>query len=191
MSSLEYLYVIEFGNGTIKVGRSANIEHRISSHKTHGEALSVPVRRVWVSDAHEDSVYSESRLLQALGTPSHGKEWFRAVMFDDAVRAASDAVQLSTQPELYNKRLVEAKRLVELHTGRRININPVQRVNDVVKHFLFDPERWMMSSTAFSHYRASGGGLLQKEFISALEKEGVKRKRCNEGTRLIGIYISE
>lgn len=192
MSELSYLYVIEFENGTVKVGRSSNISTRISDHKSTGAALGVPVSRVWQSDAHEHSYDSENRLLAALPSPTSGREWFREVLFNDVVQLAEGIVELSTDPEMYFKRLHEAVKVVEAHTGTKVRLTPrdTSRFNlNVTEYFVWKEDAFVMSSVAFDHYVQRGGTLPQKSFISEMESQGARRKRVNEGTRLYGIAL--
>lgn len=192
MSELSHLYVIEFENGTIKVGRSSDIATRINHHKATGAALGVPVSRVWQSEAHENSHDSENRLLAALPASCSGREWFREVLFNDVIKVAENIVELSTDPEMYFKRLHDAVKIVEAHTGTRVCLTPrdTSRFNlDIQKYFIWDESAFLMSSVAFEHYVQRGGSLAQKHFVSELENQGVIRKRSNDGSRLYGIAL--
>jgi hypothetical protein len=188
MSELEYLYVIEFENGTVKIGRTEDKASRISDHRTTGASLGVPVVRTWISDAHEASTETERALLERLPSPAYGREWFRDVSFNEVVAFAEDVVQLTTDMELYHKRLVEAVRFVEGHTGRKINLR-VALPLEVTHYFALNDASYVMSSTAFEHYLQRGGQLTRKNFLLALEQAGIVRRRFNDGARLYGIAL--
>lgn len=189
MSKLEYLYVIEFQNGTVKVGRTTNPDKRLSDHRSTGKALGVPVTRAWVSDAHEGSEATEQMLLNVLGQATEGREWFREVMFLHAVERATDIVQADTEPAVFAKRLREAQDLLEAYTGRKFSVTPPKRGQDVLSFFELNEDARIMSSQAFEYYQSKGGVLSQKQFVAALEQEGIRRRRTTYGTQWTGIAI--
>lgn len=189
MSNLGYLYVIEFSNGTVKVGRSDTPQNRIASHRHAAQAFGARVQRVWVSDGHEHSNLTEAKLLERLPEPLCGNEWFDTVMFDDAVKTASLLTLASTDEELYNKRLMEAARVIEAHTGCKVKLSLEEKVSlDVELYFTFS-DGYVMSSDAYRHYINCGGKLNQKKFLDALASCGVERRRAYDGSRLYGIEI--
>lgn len=194
MSDLGYLYVIEFQNGTIKVGRASDAMRRVAQHKATGAALGVPITRTWVSPAHENSEDTEKRLLEQLPESQFGREWFRDIDFVFARDLALNLTQPHTDAEKYNERLREAKELLEAHTGGKLRIvlpeNGEANLEHIKKYFVFgNPDKYLLSSKAFSHYRQSGGQMTQKKFLLALDEIGVVRKRGMDGSRLYGIEI--
>lgn len=148
-----------------------------------------------MSDAHENPQDTEQRLLDYLPAPMAGREWFSGVEFNEVRDVAKSLTQARTEPELYHSRVQEARRLLESHTGRMIDIsqnNPLvvepQEV-ELLKYFVLEANSYVMSSVAFRHYRESGGTLNQRQLNAFLEKAGITRKRAMDGARLYGIAI--
>jgi hypothetical protein len=85
------LYVVEFDQGTIKVGFASNPVDRIQSHIYQAKKFRIGVLRHWVSEMSSTAFLHEQALIawctqQAKET--HGKEWFTGLSFEEAKDAA-------------------------------------------------------------------------------------------------------
>lgn len=86
-----HVYVIEFGNGTIKVGRTANPFSRISKHAESLLPSGHQIVKAWVSIAHRNPAATE-KLLIAFGRANCSgvvrDEYFHGLRFADVVAHA-------------------------------------------------------------------------------------------------------
>lgn len=87
------LYVVEFSDRRIKVGRSSNPDHRIREHAAEGRRAGQDVVNRWASPTLRDSVNAEIDLItgvQAAGAMAVSTtfEYFTNVTFADAVAIA-------------------------------------------------------------------------------------------------------
>lgn len=87
-----YIYVIEFSTGTLKAGRSNNPRGRVKTHLEHARKFGATISRLWLSVPHANYKENEAILLQELGEPSFGAEYFASTGFDDAVAIAESAL---------------------------------------------------------------------------------------------------
>lgn len=89
-----YVYVIEFSNGTVKVGRSSMPEFRIQQHQRDARAFGFDLSRVWLSEAHADAKATELALIRECSamagiTSGARREYFNgSLVFGFAVSAA-------------------------------------------------------------------------------------------------------
>lgn len=87
-----YLYIIEFSTGTLKAGRSNNPRGRIKSHLDDARKFGATITRLWLSAPHSGYKENEALLLEQLGDPSYGAEYFTSTGFDDAVTIAESSL---------------------------------------------------------------------------------------------------
>lgn len=67
------IYVVEFSNAIIKVGRTANPQRRIATHSATAEPMGVHVDRVWLSEVHANFEANERGLIQ-FGQSARGEQ---------------------------------------------------------------------------------------------------------------------
>jgi hypothetical protein len=75
----DYLYVIQFNSGTIKVGRTGNPATRLKNYTTHGRPHGISVTAQWLSQPHRGARKNEGRLIafcKARYTPLNDGEFF-------------------------------------------------------------------------------------------------------------------
>ncbi len=92
MSGGGYIYVIEFSNGTVKVGRSAEVTERIKVHDATARSFGLSIISKWTSPLHRDWKDNEEKL-KALaeelgGVPNNG-EYFAGLSFGLIAAAAA------------------------------------------------------------------------------------------------------
>lgn len=58
-----YVYVIRFSSGTIKVGRSSKLRSRLRKHALSANQMGTSITRYWVSDPCVNDVYNERLLV--------------------------------------------------------------------------------------------------------------------------------
>lgn len=83
-----YVYVIEFSNGTIKVGKASNLRRRMIQHRSYGERFGLNITRYWGSPLHRGYECTEASLIKKaceLGTVQGGREYFTGASFDSLV----------------------------------------------------------------------------------------------------------
>jgi hypothetical protein len=88
-----YLYVLQFGSGTIKVGRTADPGDRLRGHRSRSRAYGVVIARAWISTAHPDHEATEADLINYAVRKSAGRvrrEFFYGADFDALVSFATD-----------------------------------------------------------------------------------------------------
>ena len=87
----EFIYVVEFSTGILKVGFSNEPNQRIAAHRVESRRFRADVLRTWVSPAHEGGKANEHALIawcSRSGINETGNEYFRDVEFDDVVAYA-------------------------------------------------------------------------------------------------------
>jgi hypothetical protein len=91
-----YLYVVEFSDGTVKVGKTSNQpKKRIGQHKSAASSFGLSMARSWESERHDRHSDTEAALLAALRgqLPSrNGGEFFQGG-FEIAVDAAAKIIK--------------------------------------------------------------------------------------------------
>lgn len=83
-----YVYVLQFSNGTVKAGSTANAHDRMAKHKAHAAAFGFTITSCWVSPAHASYLVSEAELLRlarAMSTEVLQLEYFIGVSADDLI----------------------------------------------------------------------------------------------------------
>lgn len=88
---LSALYVVEFDQGTIKVGYASRPGERIQGHIYQAAHFRIGVLRHWVSETSTMAFLHEKALIAwcaERAKETHGKEWFTGLDFEDAKAAA-------------------------------------------------------------------------------------------------------
>lgn len=82
-----HIYVVEFSDTRIKVGRTAKPADRLYTHSTSARAFGLAIGRTWVSPIHNTSIGNERGLINFCATRATDRsgEFFAGVAFDDAV----------------------------------------------------------------------------------------------------------
>lgn len=118
-----FVYVIEFSDKTIKIGRTRDLAQRSASHQRDGEKFGLEVVRKWGSRAHRDYGSTEISLKQFASQKARlqgGKEYFVGLDFNAAVRFVESLnLRPSTAEEIaiYEKESAEkSRKLMELVT---------------------------------------------------------------------------
>lgn len=97
-----YIYVIEFSNGTIKVGNTTDPASRLGSHASTASAFNITADRVWISSPHATYIRSENRLIEATAHIAGGRrrrEYFSGVSFE-TVRDLAQSIASTTVRDL-------------------------------------------------------------------------------------------
>lgn len=95
-----FIYVVEFSDSTIKVGRALDLSRRLSAHRSDARRFGLNITRWWGSDIHRGYDDTESALIkfsEANGNVQGGREYFTDLDFDTAVEFAT-SIQLSRTP---------------------------------------------------------------------------------------------
>jgi len=85
------LYVVEFDQGTIKVGYASRPADRIQGHVYQAAHFRIGVLRHWVSETSTTAFLHEKALINwcaARAKEAHGKEWFTGLTFEEVKAAA-------------------------------------------------------------------------------------------------------
>lgn len=87
----EFIYVVEFSSGVVKVGKTVSqIEGRIRAHQRDAERFNLTLKH-WFTEVNRGRA-CELRLIQAAhdlgGEVTRGIEYFRNVDYDDVISAA-------------------------------------------------------------------------------------------------------
>ena len=80
------IYVIEFDQGTVKVGYTKHPDKRIRAHRSQAAQFRINVTRQWISDPHGEAALNERLLADwcALSAETvNGSEWFTGLSFDE------------------------------------------------------------------------------------------------------------
>lgn len=88
----EVVYVMQFSNGVIKIGRTSNFERRKHQHGAAAQAHGHDVVASWASAPHHNVVATERALVEAMlaaGGVQRGREYFSGVSFEEACRHAA------------------------------------------------------------------------------------------------------
>jgi len=89
------LYVVEFDQGTIKIGFSASPDLRMQFFAAHGSVFRIRVLRHWVSEPHTGAALNEKTLInwcKKRALEVSGKEWFYGLEFDEVKKAIQQMV---------------------------------------------------------------------------------------------------
>lgn len=82
-----FLYLVEFNQGTLKVGYSKRPTARIKQHEKAADVFGISVKRTWISAPHREATENERLAITwcaAHATTVRGAEWFTGVAFADA-----------------------------------------------------------------------------------------------------------
>jgi hypothetical protein len=78
----QYVYVLQFGDRTVKVGQSWDAQRRIGQHHAEAHRHGASVVHSWFSPAHLDFAANEQRLisfcLKRYGAAASGREYFHS-----------------------------------------------------------------------------------------------------------------
>lgn len=88
-----HLYVVEFDESVVKVGRAENADARLANHAKAGL-----VRRSWISEHHIGTNKTEKQVIAFCnehGTLHGGREYFRGIAFPVVCAYASLTVQVA------------------------------------------------------------------------------------------------
>lgn len=86
MTDLGCIYVVEFGSGTVKVGRTVDPDQRMGHYERHAAIHGDVVVTHWVSPRHANHVGNELLLIRYCtvnGRVIAGREYFQGVSFGD------------------------------------------------------------------------------------------------------------
>lgn len=101
MGGMDALYVIEFPNGRVKVGRSATVANRLRQHAATLDAMGEPVRQVWSAPVG-DGPGAEAQLIRTVraagGRPTGAREVFDGVSFAFVTLLALDVASHYVPP---------------------------------------------------------------------------------------------
>lgn len=89
-----HVYVVQFGSGVVKVGKTTHPVHRLASHAKYAGIHNGSVRTSWTSERHHGCSETERQLIafcKKRGIRVFGKEYFRSVDFD-VVRDLADVL---------------------------------------------------------------------------------------------------
>jgi hypothetical protein len=90
-----YVYVVEYTDGLLKVGRTIRPAARIATHKEHGDSFGNAMVRVWMSPPHVNFAANELTLIRAvekMASVQRRKEYFVGCPFLAAVGLAQQLV---------------------------------------------------------------------------------------------------
>lgn len=85
------IYVLEFSDGTLKVGRSNNCAHRIETHRKNAATFGIKVEQQWTSKAHVNTHDTEAALVaycHQRAKETIRVEWFHGLEFSKVVAHA-------------------------------------------------------------------------------------------------------
>jgi hypothetical protein len=113
-----HIYVIEFGSGTVKVGKTANPKNRLSQHEGAARMMGTEVISSWFSSRHRGWSENEDHLisfcLKRYGDPVVGRETFRAPA-SEVIRFAQS---LPCSPMPIDEVAGYVARVAQLESGR-------------------------------------------------------------------------
>jgi hypothetical protein len=100
-SSAGFLYAIVFSDGCVKIGRAANAEARIGTHKAAAKGFGLTVSGFYSTEtanmrAGELAALSAAKSLP--GVTARVGEWFSGLSFDDAKACVDIGAQAQTCP---------------------------------------------------------------------------------------------
>lgn len=89
------IYVVEFDQGTFKVGYSTNPEQRMQAFATHASVFRIRIIRHFASEPHVGASLNEKTLIawcKKRAVETCGKEWFYGLDFDEVKKAIEQMV---------------------------------------------------------------------------------------------------
>lgn len=116
-----YIYVIEFSDLTVKVGRTNAPRGRIGNHRSDAAKFGIGISRLWVSEQHLEFAENERQLIAhaaANGSLSAGAEYFTDCDFD-AVSTYASSLPMSrmSQDEISQREAESEARARSLAEG--------------------------------------------------------------------------
>lgn len=114
-----HIYIIEFSDGTVKVGSTTTPASRIRAHRSDAEAFGLTIAYGWLSGNHDKYIESERRLITAAASmaTSRGRlEYFRGISVPKLLAAAREIVERRTVGDIrrYTSRSEPLHRLEEV-----------------------------------------------------------------------------
>lgn len=110
----DFLYVCEFSNGHIKVGRAVDPVSRIAQHADRVSCLGVTLERHAQFVCGESAAEAESHLIQACkanATRQHKQEWFEGLLFPE-VSEWAERLASFTRPAVDDERAPDFRAIV-------------------------------------------------------------------------------
>jgi hypothetical protein len=110
-----HVYVIRFGSGLVKVGKTGDHHSRMRSHAKWANVYGDTIEDTWISARHRKQSKTERRLIalcKAHGQPV-SREYFRGLAFETAVKFAELTVQMAEDEALIADRLELDRRRTE------------------------------------------------------------------------------
>lgn len=101
------IYVLEFSDELIKVGRSSNCAHRIDVHREHAATFGIKIERCWVSKKHVNTWDTEAALIAFCRKQAKEvtrSEWFHGLKFS-AVVAHAKTLDYDTNFAAYERQV--------------------------------------------------------------------------------------
>lgn len=159
-----YAYVIAFENGRIKVGRTANPRHRVSTHQREAYRHDIHVRAAWISPAfHQQYEVSFERAIIEFcamhSTSTYGREYFNGVSFDAVVSFATrnvpNAVSIADKTQYdAQARSTERARALALSLGWRLSHDHDEQMISLADAKVAMAIAWKVARTGISIDRA-------------------------------------
>lgn len=90
------LYVVEFDQGTVKIGYSTDPDARIKSVMYQGAVFRHKIIRHWISEPHTGAYLNEKTLIEwcaVRASEVNGKEWFVGLEFDEVKKTILQLIE--------------------------------------------------------------------------------------------------
>lgn len=108
-----HIYLIEYQDGFVKVGRTADPRNRVESHWIDARKFGYQITRMWVSKTHANYVENEKEAIMhcnEFGEQKYGKEYFSGEdLFDQVLPSLENLGFDEGGSENRNERLVQAE----------------------------------------------------------------------------------
>lgn len=177
-----YVYVIEFDNGTVKVGQTKHPDKRLSQHRTASSKFGIGIAKYFVSEIHRGHEDTERALIKhaqkLAGSESVPGEYFTGIHFSDCVDFIKSLPLKESTDEEREQDIAEEKeslaRWQKFFTGNRENAQlfPIYTDSEALSIFAsagLDP-RFSASDIG------EGVSLTSESAIHAIE---IIQDRCN------------
>lgn len=154
----QYLYVLQFNNGHIKVGRSQSPETRITAHKSHAASFGFFLEKHFVIECFGSVNQAEKDLIawcaQNAGSRC-SREWFAGICFADAQNEATKLASVVLAADAKQANGLAADGCVD----------GVDRLND--RFFAGDLQRraWALQYASRVAFAKSVQGIFELQFI--------------------------
>lgn len=127
----EYLYVLQFDNGVVKVGRTSDPQARSERHERDCGRFGLAVVHRWVSGKWENAQWAERQLVAVLARIGErtraGREYFHKVPFSIACQQARQ-VYSTTCPSCGNGVVPATNAYDSRRRERRVNARRLPRL---------------------------------------------------------------